>query len=140
MTYLKPLPIPTIANAEFWDGVKRHEFLVPKCNDCGDFGWVPYPACRTCLSENLEWTKVSGDATVWSFSIVHRGPGAFADEVPYVVVLGKLVEEPRSLIVLADMVADCPPESVEIGMPIEIAYEDIPEEDFTMYRFAPKVG
>jgi hypothetical protein len=23
-------------------------------------------------------------------------------------------------------------------MPIEIAYEDIPEEDFTMYRFAPK--
>ncbi len=138
MTYLKPLPIPTIANAEFWDGVKRHEFLVPKCQDCGDFGWVPYPACRTCLSENLEWTKVSGDATVWSFSIVHRGPGVFADEVPYVVVLGKLVEEPRSLIVLADMVADCPPESVSIGMPIEIAYEDIPEEDFTMYRFAPK--
>jgi len=138
MTYLKPLPIPTIANEEFWAGVKRHEFLVPKCQDCGDYGWVPYPACRTCLSENLEWTKVSGDATVWSFSIVHRGPGAFAEEVPYVVVLGKLVEEPRSLIVLADMVAECPPESVTIGMPIEIAYEDIPEEDFTMYRFAPK--
>ena len=138
MTYLKPLPIPTIANEEFWAGVKRHEFLVPKCQDCGDYGWVPYPACRTCLSENLEWTRVSGDATVWSFSIVHRGPGAFAEEVPYVVVLGKLVEEPRSLIVLADMVAECPPESVTIGMPIEIAYEDIPEEDFTMYRFAPK--
>jgi len=138
MTYLKPLPIPTIANEEFWDGVKRHEFLVPKCQDCGDYGWVPYPACRTCLSENLAWTKVSGDATVWSFSIVHRGPGAFAEEVPYVVVLGKLVEEPRSLIVLADMVAQCPPESVAIGMPIEIAYEDIPSEDFTMYRFAPK--
>jgi uncharacterized OB-fold protein len=138
MTYLKPLPIPTIANEEFWAGVTRHEFLVPKCQDCGDYGWVPYPACRTCQSENLEWTRVSGDATVWSYSVVHRGPGAFDAEVPYVVVLGKLVEEPRSLIVLADMVADCPPASVSIGMPIEIVYEDIPDEGMTMYKFAPK--
>lgn len=138
MTYLKPLPTPTIANGEFWDGIKHHEFLVPRCDDCGDFGWVPYPACRTCQSESLTWTQVSGDAHVYSFSVVHRGPGAFNDEVPYVVVLAKLVEEPRPMVVLANMVAECPPESVSIGMPIKVVYEDIADEDITIYKFAPR--
>lgn len=138
MTYLKPLPTPTIANQEFWDGLKRHEFLVPKCTSCGDFNWVPYPACRTCQSEAQEWTTVSGDATVWSFTRVHRGPGAFAEEVPYTIVLGKLAEAPRSLIVTATMVDGV--EDISIGMPIRIVYEDIPEEDFTIYKFAPSGG
>jgi uncharacterized OB-fold protein len=137
MPYLKPLPNPTIANQEFWDGLKRHEFLVLRCDECGDYNWVPYPACRSCLSEHQSWTPVSGDATVWSYSVVHRGPGAFNDEVPYAVVLGKLTEEPRPMIVLANMVAGVDPETIRVGMPIRIVFEDIPEEDVTIYKFAP---
>jgi uncharacterized OB-fold protein len=137
MPYTKPLPTPTPANAEFWDGLRRHEFLVPRCDNCGDFNWVPYPACRSCQSEAQTWVPVSGDATVWTHTVVHRGPGAFGEEVPYVIVLGKLVEQPRSLLVLANLVDGVDPASVEIGMPIRLVYEDIPEEDFTMYKFAP---
>jgi len=138
MPYLKPLPRPSIANSEFWDGLKNHEFKVPLCQNCGEYNWIPYPACRTCLSEDQVWTTVSGDATVWSYSVVHLGEGAFNNEVPYTVVLGKLAEQPRSLIVLANMVADVPPETVSIGQPIQIVYEDIPEEDITIYKFAPR--
>jgi uncharacterized OB-fold protein len=137
MSYAKPLPAPTIPNLEFWDALKRHEFLVPRCDNCGDLNWVPYPACRSCQNEAQTWTKVSGDATVWTYTVVHRGPGAFADEVPYVIVLGKLAEHPRNCLVLANMVDGVRPEDVKIGMPIRIAYEDIPGEDFTMYKFAP---
>ena len=80
--------------------------------------------------------NVSGDATVWSYSVVYRGPGAFALETPYVVVLAKLAEEPRPCIVTSNLVnADLA--SIKIGMPIKVVYEDIPEEDVTMYRFAP---
>jgi len=136
MTYLKPLPKTTVLNAPFWDGLRAHEFRVPKCRNCGDYNWVPYPACRTCLSEDQEWTVVSGDATVWSHSVCHRGPGVFNDEVPYVVILAKLVEEPRSLIVTSNLV-DVDPATVSIGMPIRVVYEDIPEEDITIFRFAP---
>lgn len=136
MTYLKPLPKPSMLNAPFWDGLREHGFRVPKCRDCGDYNWVPYPACRTCLSEDQEWTPVSGDATVWSFSICHTGPGVFNQEVPYVVVLAKLAEEPRSLIVTSNLV-DVDPAAVSIGMPIKVVYLDIPEEDITMFRFAP---
>jgi uncharacterized OB-fold protein len=136
MTYLKPLPDTTVLNQPFWDGLQLREFRVPKCSDCGDYNWIPYPACRTCYSENQEWVAVSGDATVWSFSVVHRGPGAFNDEVPYVVVLAKLAEEPRSLIVTGNLVG-VDPADVRIGMPIKVVYEEVPEGEMVLYRFAP---
>jgi uncharacterized OB-fold protein len=137
--YLKPLPAISEANRPFWDGLAEHRFVVPRCGNCGDFGWVPYPACRTCLSEDLHWTQVSGHATVFSYSIVHRGPGAFGAEVPYAVVLAKLVEEPRPMIVVGNTV-DTPNESLRIGLPLEIVYEDIPGEDVTLYRFRAREG
>jgi uncharacterized OB-fold protein len=135
MPYLKPLPAITEPNRPFWDGLTRREFLVPKCDECGSYNWVPLPACRTCQSENQRWTQVSGNATVWSYTVVHRGPGAFDDEVPYAIVLGKLAEEPRSLLVLANTVAGFPVEELRIGMPIQIMYEDVPDEDVTIYKF-----
>jgi uncharacterized OB-fold protein len=139
MTYLKPLPDISELNRPFWDGLRQHEFRVPRCNDCGDYNWIPYPACRSCQSENQEWTPVSGDAVVWSFSVVHRGPGAFNEEVPYIVVLAKLAEEPRSLIVTGNLIG-VEPDQVSIGMPLTIVYEEVPEEDITVYRFAPARG
>jgi uncharacterized OB-fold protein len=137
MVYLKPLPNPTAMNEPFWEGLKEREFRVPQCQSCGDYHWVPYPACKTCLSEDLKWVPVSGDATVWSYSVVHRGAGAFAEDAPYVVVLAKLAEEPRPCIVTGLIVDLDDPESVTIGMPLKVVYEDIPDEDITMFHFAP---
>jgi uncharacterized protein len=136
MPYLKPLPDTTILNRPFWDGLREREFRLPRCNNCGDYHWIPYPACKTCLSEDLEWVAVSGEAEVWSYSVVHRGPGPFNDEVPYIVVLAKLAEGPRSCIVTSNLV-DVDPAVVRIGMPIKVVYEDIPDDDITVFRFAP---
>jgi len=132
--YLKPLPQVTEANREFFEGLKRREFLVPKCEACGDYNWVPYPACRSCLSENQTWTRVSGEATVYTYSVIYRGPGAFDADVPYIVVLGELTERPRPCLVLANLVGT-DPDQVRIGMPIQIAYQDIPGEDITLWRW-----
>ena len=135
--YLKPLPDITPANREFWDALREQRFLVARCDECGEFNWVRYPACRSCLSERQTWTEVSGDATVFSYTVVHRGPGAFGADVPYLIVLGKLVEEPRACIVLANLVG-VDPATVSVGMPIKIAYEEIPGEGVTMYRWVPR--
>jgi uncharacterized OB-fold protein len=135
--YLKPLPIISDLNRPFWDALADHEFRVPRCADCGDYNWVPYPACRSCLSERQVWTHVSGDATVFSFTVVHRGPGAFGADVPYVLALGQLVEQPRACNVLANLVG-VDTEEVRIGMPIRIGYVDIPDQDVTMYQWVAR--
>lgn len=132
--YLKPLPEITDAGRPFWEGLARHELVIPKCSNCGDYNWVPYPACRTCLSEDQVWTPVSGDATLFSYSIVHRGPGAFQEDVPYVVALAELVEQPRPCIVLGTLVG-VDHADIEVGMPLQIAFEDIPAEDVTMWHW-----
>jgi uncharacterized OB-fold protein len=136
MTYLKPLPDISEGNRPFWEGLARHRFLVPRCRDCGEYNWVPYPACRTCLSEDQAWTEVSGDATVYSYTVVQRGHGAFDAEAPYAVVMAKLAEEPRACIVLGNTrgIAN---EDLHVGMPLRIVYEDIPEEGVTLWRFGP---
>lgn len=136
-TYLKALPTISELNRPFWEALQRHEFVVPKCANCGDYNWVPYPACRSCQSENQEWTPVSGEATVFSYTIVYRGPGAFADDVPYAVILGELTEGPRPMLVLANSVG-IPNEDLRIGLPIRISYEDIPEEEITLYKWTSR--
>jgi uncharacterized OB-fold protein len=135
--YLKPLPEISDLNRPFWEGLGLHEFRVPRCADCGDFNWVPYPACRSCQSENQQWSVVSGDATVFSFTVVYRGPGAFDADVPYVLALGQLLEHPRPCNVLANLVG-IDPEAVRIGMPIRIGYVEVPDEDVTMYEWLPR--
>jgi uncharacterized OB-fold protein len=134
--YLKPLPDITEQNRPFWDALKERRFLVPRCEACGDYSWVPYPACRTCLSEDQPWVQVSGDATIYSFTIVHRGPGAFQEDVPYVIALAELVEQPRKLLVMGNVVG-IDAADIRIDLPVRIDYHDIPGEDVTMWHFVP---
>jgi uncharacterized OB-fold protein len=132
--YLKPLPLITPSGQPFWDALRRHEFVVPRCDNCGDYNWVPYPACRSCLSELQTWTRVSGDATLFTYTVVHRGPGAFDVDVPYVIALAELAERPRPCLVLGNVVG-VPQDELKIGMALKVAYEDIPSEDITMWRW-----
>ena len=134
--YMKPLPQRLPQNEEFWQGMERHEFLVPKCNNCGHWNWVPYPACRNCLSTDQSWTKTQGKGTVFSYTVVHRGPGAFGAEVPYVLALVEFPEGPRTPVVLGTMV-DVDPDAVEVGMPVKVVYEEVPDENVTIWHFAP---
>ena len=118
-------------------GPARTEGLWSKCEACGDYNWVPYPACRSCLSEEQTWTRVSGEATVYTYSVIYRGPGAFNADVPYVAVLGELTERPRPMLVLGNLVGT-DPDDIRVGMPIQIAYQDIPGEDITLWRWVAR--
>jgi uncharacterized OB-fold protein len=133
--YLRPLPRKNSFNEPLWNGLARHEFVVPKCNRCGSWNWIPYPACRECLSEDLSWRAVSGQGVLMTYSVVHRAPPTFGSE-SYVVALMELTERPRSIVVLGNVVGVAP-EELRMGMPMKIVYEDIADEDITLWRFAP---
>jgi uncharacterized protein len=131
--YLRPLPRKNPFNQPLWDALARHELVVPKCNHCGDWNWIPYPACRTCLSEDLSWRPVSGQGALMTFSVISRPPLTFGVD-RYVVALVELAERPRSIVLLGNVV-DVAEEELRIGMPMTIVYEDIPDEDITLWRF-----
>jgi uncharacterized OB-fold protein len=116
----RPRPEPTEISKPYWDACARHELLLQWCRDCGKAQFYPRSVCVHCGSADLEWRRASGRATVYSFSVVRRAPDASLP-VPYVVALVDLAEGPRMM----TNIVDCAPESVRIGLPVEVTFEDL---------------
>ncbi len=117
----RPIPEPTLETQPFWDGCKNHELRIQKCRACDAYQFYPRLYCTACMSAELEWVRASGRGTVLSFTTVHRPvTEAFADDVPYVVALITLEEGPQMM----SNVVGCAPEAVEIGLSVEVAFED----------------
>ena len=129
----KPVPVPTRETQPYWDGCKQHELRIQQCTACGHSQFYPRLYCTACMSERVEWVTASGHGTVLSFTIVYRPvTQAFATDVPYVVALITLDEGPQ----LMSNVVGCAPETVHIGMPVEVTFEDWTEE-ISVPKFRP---
>ena len=64
----------------------------------------------------------AGTGHVHSFTVVHRAPGAYRDEAPYVVALVDLAEGVR----LMTRLVDVEPAAVAVGLPVELAIRGEP--------------
>jgi len=85
------------------------------------------------MSQEYDWTRVSGLGTVYSFTVVHRPPEkAFSAEVPYVIALVVLAEGPCMM----SNVVNCPQEAVHIGMAVQVAFRDL-TSDVSLPVFEP---
>jgi uncharacterized OB-fold protein len=121
----KPVPVPDAVTAPFWEGTKQGELRVQRCRACNTKFFYPRERCPNCLSDKLEWTKVSGKGRIYSFIVV-RQPGnpAFNDDVPYIYALIQLDEGPR----MNGNVKGTPVENVEIDMPVEVYFEKMSDD------------
>jgi uncharacterized OB-fold protein len=130
----KPLPKPTPDTQPFWDALKQHRLMLPKCKACGKLHFFPRPFCPHCFSWDLEWVRCSGKGKLYSFLINHRPAPGFEEETPYVIAVVELDEGPRMLSNLIDI--EPTPEAVQVDMPVEVLFQDINEET-TMFKFRP---
>ena len=132
--YRKPLPRPTPQSAEFWKGAQAHQLRIQRCRDCGQHVFYPRSVCPFCLSEHLEWVRVSGRGKVYSYTVVRRSMHpAFQEDVPYVLAIVELEEGPR----LTTNIVACPPDEVRVDMPVEVAFDDVTGE-VTLVKFKPR--
>lgn len=91
--YFVGLYQPSPETAGFWEGVASNELRVRKCAACGHLWHPKRIVCTSCGATSLEWIKVAGTGTVYSFSEIHRPPTpAFAASVPYALGLVALDE------------------------------------------------
>ena len=120
----RPVPVPNAITADYWDGALRHELVLRRCSDCGFYIHPPKPTCTRCQSEAVVAGRVSGNGVVYSFSVMYnRGNPGFEDELPFVVVIVHLDEQP-GLKALGNLL-DCPVDDVHIGMPVQVAFEHL---------------
>lgn len=131
---MKPTPQPDAVTAFYWQGAADGELLVLRCAACGYLSHPPDVACARCGALALDPAAISGLGSVYSFTIVRQAfDPAFLPEVPYVVALVELDEQP-GLRVLANIV-DVVYDAVEIGMRVEATFED--RGDHVVPQFRP---
>lgn len=114
--YLEPEETPD--TSWFWDGVRRHEFLVAACRACGQRFLPPAPGCAACGSPNLTTEQASGRGFVLTWTVIHRAMHELFQDVPYTVVLAELEEGARVFGRLLD--ADDHPATD--GLPVQLEF------------------
>lgn len=135
MAWNKPLPHPTEISAPYWEGLKAHEVRIQQC-DRGHSLFFPRTHCPTCGSRSLKWGKVSGEGTLYSFTVA-RIPTMpeFTDEMPQALAVVELREGVR----INTTMVGVAPEALKVGMEVRPVFDERPGE-VTLLRFTAHGG
>jgi uncharacterized OB-fold protein len=116
----RPQPQPRGEERVWFDAAAEGWLALGHCRACGAW-FMPRVICPKCWSQDVEVARSSGRGVVHSFTVLYRPIDPwFEDKLPY--VLG-LIETEEGVRVLTNVIG-VEPDKVEIGMPVEVSFED----------------
>ena len=125
VSYTKPLPVLQGLAGEFYGFCKNGELRFQRCAGCKRWRHVPREMCARCGSFEWEWAASSGRGKVFTWTVATRPMHpSFKDACPYAPVVVEMEEGVR----LLSEIVDCPPDQLEIGMPVEVTFEAVTDE------------
>ena len=127
-----PAPVVNSTTAEFWKATTEGRFLLQRCNACDIVLWFPRRNCPKCWTEDVSTFDAQQTGTIYSFTVVRKGKGAFQDAGPFVIAYVELADGPR----IMTNIVDCDTDALHIGMPVEMVFHDTGEGS-ALYRFRP---
>jgi len=130
-----PLPVLDDLNRFFWTSGADGRLRFQRCAACGELRHPPGPVCASCRSTESEIAPVSGTATVVALTVNHHRWAPHLDE-PFVIAIVTVDEDPR--VRLTTNIVGCAPESVFVGMRVEVYFEL--RDDVWMPLFRPIAG
>ncbi len=132
---IRPLPVPVndALSKPFWEGTRKHELRMPICNSCSGIFFYPRERCPECLSDDLDWSTVSGLGRLHTYTIIEQSVHPyFLKDIPYVYAMIQLNEGPR----IISNIINCPLTEIKIDMEVRAVYEDL-NDDTTLINFEP---
>jgi uncharacterized protein len=127
------LPTPDDASQPWWDATAEGRLLIVRCRTCGEAHYYPRPFCPRCGADDVSWEEASGDATLYTWSVIHQNDlPPFGQKVPYVAAIVDLEEGPRMM----TNVVGCDFDDLRVGMKLHVEFEDI-GEGFNIPVFRP---
>ena len=132
----RPIPRRTPTSAPYFDAAREGRLSLQKCPR-GGFFFYPRSRCPHCLQDDWSWEDVSGKGMVYAFTTDRFGlDPAQRPQLPLVVAIVELAEGPR----LTTRIVGCTPEEVEVGMPVEVTFEDVGKETLIHFQPADSAG
>jgi uncharacterized OB-fold protein len=129
-----PAPAPPVnpETKQFWDATAQGRLLLRRCLDCGSAIWYPRAICPECSSLYTEWFQASGRGRIYSYTVNHRGEGAYSGAAPFVLAYVELDEGPRML----TNITGADSADLAVGLPVEVTFHDTGEGS-ALPRFRP---
>ena len=133
----KPLPVMTEISKPFWEHAKAGQLTALQCGDCGRHTFYPRKHCQHCWSHAVSWVELSGQGTVYSFTIA-RIPTLpeFAAEQPQILAVIELAEGVRMNSTLVNVTEA----EVHVGMPVVAVFDEVDAEGTTLVQFTKANG
>jgi hypothetical protein len=108
-----------------------------RCPQCGEHFYPPRYVCLNCYHEGLDEVALSTRGELWTFTIARAAlPGTLMTP-PYVIAQVRLPEG----VSVATVLTDVDPETVRVGMPLELVVEkalvDSEGNDVMTFKFRP---
>ena len=107
-----PAPPPSPESALFYEAAASGTLMIRRCTACAKPHWYPRVLCPFCFGETV-WEKVSGQGTLYSFSVMRRV------DPPYAIAYVALAEGP----VMMTNLVDCDFDAVRIGQQVTVAFK-----------------
>ncbi|MGY1743598.1 MULTISPECIES: thiolase C-terminal domain-containing protein [unclassified Blastococcus] len=127
---LLPLVLPW--NEFYWKSGADGRLRIQECSSCSGLIHPPKPVCPSCRSSEPAVREVSGRGTLFGFTVNHHYPYPGLTD-PYVVAQVALEEDPR--VKLTTRVVEAEPDSLRLGMAMEVVFEQA--EDVWLPLFRP---
>ena len=127
----RPLPMLTDSNRFFWTSGADGRLRFMRCSACHNYIHPPAPVCDKCLSMEQEVVAVSGRATLAAVTVNHQ-MWIPTIEPPYVVAIVEIEEQDS--VRLTTNIVKCPEEDLEIGMALEVEFEECEDVFLPMFR------
>ena len=114
------LPEVDALSEPFWrsgaDGMLRFQ----RCQACDWWIHTPKPRCPRCMSDDIRYDPVSGNAEVWSFTVNHQAWSPDL-EVPYAIAIVEFPEQHG--LRMTTRLVDVPLDRVQIGMSVRVVFQ-----------------
>lgn len=113
------IPELTEHNRAFWTCGADGALHVPYCESCDRWTLPPQADCPDCEAP-LTSRSTSGRATILTYTVNHH---PFNPTVPLPYVIAIVVLDEQEDLRLATNIVDCDPDSLSVGISVEVQFE-----------------
>jgi uncharacterized OB-fold protein len=108
----------SFAIEQFYRNISQGKLLGAKCKKCGKVHLPPRPICDDCYSKEFDWTTISTEGKLLTYTIIHIGPAQFQSMTPYAMGIVEL----KNGLKIPGMIRDVALEQIKIGMDLKMDF------------------
>ena len=106
-------PVVFPETEEFWSSADSGALMIKRCRACGKAHFFPRAICPSCLSDDTEWIKTSGEGEIYSCSTSYMG------DAVWTIAFVTLAEG----VTMMTNIVNSPPEAIHVGARVRVVFQ-----------------